>query len=349
MPADLMPLLLTGAAAVGLAVATGVVVPALVRRASRHSPVVLDLVRAAVTPFRVLLLVVALNAVAAGHRPSDTDGVEVAAHGLRIVGLVNGVWLLAVVVLFLVDGAVRRADAGLDPRNARRLRTQAQVARRVIVAAFVVIALAAVLLTFDGVRAVGASLLASAGLVSVVAALAAQSTLGNLFAGLQLAFSDAIRLDDVVIVDGEYGTIEEITLSYVVVKAWDDRRIVLPCTYFTTTPFQNWTRRDTEMMGTVELDVDWRVDVDQMRAELARVLGGTALYNGRSSGLVVTDATGGLVRTRVSITADDPGALWELQCHVRERLVAWMREAHPDALPRTRVDVEASRSVQPLV
>ncbi|HEY1135787.1 MAG TPA: mechanosensitive ion channel domain-containing protein [Nocardioides sp.] len=334
-------LLVSTAIVVAVAVAIGAAVPAVVRRVGRRWPPAEALVRAARFPFRVLVLVVGLNAVVAANRPRG-DGAEAwdaLALALRILGIVNGAWLLAVVVLFVVDAALRRADLELDVRNAKRIRTQVQVARRVVVAAIVVLAFGAVLLSFDGVRAVGASLLASAGLVSVVAALAAQSTLGNLIAGLQLAFSDAIRIDDVVIVEEEYGTIEEITLSYVVVKLWDDRRLVLPCTYFTSTPFENWTRKDSEMMGTVELDLDWRIDLQGLREEFERCLGQTPLYNGRSSSLVVTSAVQGFVQVRASVTADDPGTLFDLRCLVREHLVAWVQVHDPDALPRQRLEV----------
>jgi hypothetical protein len=208
----------------------------------------------------------------------------------------------------------------------------------------VVVALGAALLSFPGVRAVGASLLASAGLISVVAALAAQSTLANVFAGIQLAFSDAIRLDDVVIAEEEWGWIEEITLSYVVVRLWDDRRMVLPSTYFTSTPFQNWTRRNSELLGAVELDVDWGVDVGAMRAELERVVGDTELWDGRTQVLQVTDAVGGVVRVRALVTAVDAGTLFDLRCHVREQLVSWVQRRDTPGLPRTRVELVEAHS-----
>lgn len=341
MPDDLTPLIVSTSVTVAVAVAVGAAVPFLVRRLGRRWPPVHGMVHAAKFPFRVLVLVIGLNAVVAANRPRG-EGAEhwdTLALLLRIVGIVNGAWLAAVVLLFAVDVLLRRADTGLDPRNAKRLRTQVQVAQRLVVAAIVVIAIGGILLSFPGVRAIGASVLASAGLISVVAALAAQSTLGNVFAGMQLAFSDAIRIDDTVIVDGQYGTIEEITLSYVVVKTWDDRRFVLPCTYFTTTPFENWTRKDTEMVGTVVLQLDWRVDFAALREEFERLLATSKEYNGRSSNLVVTDATEGLVSVRTSMTADDPSLLFDLQCYVREGLVTWVQKHDPDALPRQRLEV----------
>src|SRR3712207_6783548 len=193
-------------------------------------------------------------------------------------------------------------------------------------------------MTFPGARAAGTSLFASAGVVSVIAGLAAQSTLANVFAGLQLAFTDAIRVDDVVVVEGEWGRIEEITMTYVVVHLWDDRRLIMPSTYFTTTPFQNWTRRAADLLGTVELDLDWSVPVDEMRQELTRLLESTDLWDHRVGVLQVTEATGGYVRVRALASAVDAPTLFDLRCHVREELVDWLQRTHPGALPRARVE-----------
>ncbi len=142
-----------------------------------------------------------------------------------------------------------------------------------------------------------------------------------------------------VIVEEEWGWVEEITLSYVVVRLWDDRRMVLPSTYFTKTPFQNWTRHSSELLGAVELDVDWRVDVEGMRAELDRILDGTELWDGRTKVLQVTEAVAGLVRVRALVTATDAARLWDLRCHVREELVTWVQVRDGDGLPRQRIEV----------
>jgi small-conductance mechanosensitive channel len=182
--------------------------------------------------------------------------------------------------------------------------------------------------------------LASAGLISVVAALAAQSTLGNLFAGLQLAFSDAVRIDDVVVVDGEWGRIEELTLTYVALAIWDDRRLILPTSYFTTKPFQNWTRTGSAVLGTAEIDVDWSTPVEALRTELRSVCEGTELWDSRVCVLQVTEATGGNIRLRALVSAHDAAALWDLRCLVRERLVAYVWERHQHALPRVRAELD---------
>jgi small-conductance mechanosensitive channel len=181
--------------------------------------------------------------------------------------------------------------------------------------------------------------LASAGLIGLVAALAAQSTLGNVFAGLHVAFGNSLRLDDVVVVEGEWGRIEEITLSYVVVRVWDDRRLILPSSYFTTTPFQNWTRSSSAMIGTIELDVDWTVSVDKMRDAARQAVQADDLWDHRAFGWQVTEATGGLIRVRIMVRAADSSMLWDLRCIVREQMVSWLQQEQPSALPRRRTDV----------
>jgi hypothetical protein len=211
-----------------------------------------------------------------------------------------------------------------------------------------IVGIASILLTFPGVQAVGASVLASAGLVSIVAGLAAQSTLANVFAGVQLAFSDAIRVDDVVIAQAEWGRIEEITLTYVVVHIWDDRRLVLPSTYFTSTPFENWTRHSSQLLGSVEFDLDWRVSPAQMRAHLAEILAKTKLWDGRTGVLQVTDAIAGYVRIRILVTAIDAPTLFDLRCFVREDMIEWLHTHDPAALPRTRIQtVEEQARIRP--
>jgi small-conductance mechanosensitive channel len=297
-------------------------------------------------PFRWFVLVATVAGVVGSTGPVDVpvgwwDALRLV---LRIAVIGFGAWLLAAVLLFVEDLGLRhyRVDVA-DNRAARRARTQVLLVRRLTVALVVVLALGMALLSLPGVEAVGASVLASAGVISVIAAVAAQPTLGNLVAGLQIAFSDALRLDDVVVVEDEWGRIEEITLSYVVVRIWDDRRLVLPTTYFTRTPFENWTRRSSELLGGIEVDVDWRTDLGSMRDELDRILAGTDLWDGRTKVLQVTDATGGLVRARVLVSARDAGDLWDLRCLVREGLVGWVREQDAEGLPRQRVELVEPR------
>jgi hypothetical protein len=250
-----------------------------------------------------------------------------------------GGWLVAGILTSVERAALSRLRVDVpDNRHARRLQTQVTLVRRITVAGVALIALGAMLMTFPMARAAGTSLLASAGVVGAVAALAAQSLLGNVFAGMQIAFSDAIRLDDVVIVENEWGRIEDITLTYLVIHLWDDRRLVMPTSYFMSQPFENWTRREAELLGTVELDLDWSVPVEEMREELRRILGDTDLWDGRVSVLQVTDAVNTLIRVRALVSAADAPTLFDLRCLVREQLVQWVRRAHPYALPRLRTE-----------
>jgi small-conductance mechanosensitive channel len=308
-----------------------------VRVAARGRDWASILIRRARWPFRVALLVVGVW-IAVAVSFADVSWRTVVDHALLIALISAGAWLVCQLLLFVADLSLSRYRIDVpDNRVARRLHTQLQIVRRLVVVIVVIVAIGAILLTFDGVRAVGASVLASAGIVSIVAGLAAQSVLANVFAGVQLAFSEAIRVDDVVVVEGEWGRIHEITLTYVVVMTWDQRTLVLPCSYFTSTPFQNWTKYGSELVGSVEFDVDWRVSTDGMRARLSRVLAETPLWDGRTEVLQVTDATGGLVRVRVLVSAADSAALWDLRCVVRESLVEWVRDQDVSSLPVQRV------------
>jgi small-conductance mechanosensitive channel len=287
-------------------------------------------------PFRVLAVVLgAWLGFDTALFPSNRGGWD---ELFAVLTIVAGAWFAAAVVSFLVDLGLGRYRVDVpDNRVARRIRTQILIIHRVAVAAIVVIALAAILLTLPSARAAGASLLASAGVASIIAGLAAQSTLGNVIAGMQLAFSGAIRVDDVVVADGQWGRIEEITLTSVVVHVWDDRRLVLPSTYFTTNPFENWTRTSSQLMQSVEFDLDWRVDPGAMRDAMHRILGRTRLWDGRVAVLQVTDAVAGVVRVRILLTAVDAPTLFDLRCFVREEMIRWLQEQAPEALPRTRI------------
>ncbi|RKR73612.1 mechanosensitive ion channel family protein [Frondihabitans australicus] len=273
--------------------------------------------------------------------PHGYQGEAIVAQAFRVALIVVVAWLVASLAIFFEDLGLARYRLDLpDNRVARRLRTQVLIIRRLTVAVIVIVAVGAVLLGFPGVEAVGASVLASAGLVSVVAGLAAQSTLSNVFAGIQLAFSDQLRVDDVVVVQGQWGRIEEITLAYVVVHIWDDRRLVLPCTFFTQNPFESWTRRNSELIGEVDFDLDWRMAPGEMRNELDRILQDTDLWDGRTKVLQITDAVGGFVHVRILVSAIDAATLFDLRCRVREEMITWMHRSSPQTMPRTRVQIE---------
>ena len=340
---DVLSALMTAGIALVAAITVMVVVHLGARVLARRWPPAERLERRTRTPFRVLVLFVALNPVVADIRPDDDlPGWDAAALAARILVVIATGWLLTAVLVFIVDLSLIRNDhrvAQTDNKHARRLRTQVLMLRRLVYAIGGVLTAGAVLLSFPGVEAFGASVFASAGVISIVAGLAATSVLGNVFAGLQIAFSDAIRIGDAVIVEEEWGLIEEITLTYVVVHIWDERRLVLPSSYFTTTPFQNWTRDKAELLGAVEMDLDWRVDTTALRMELDRVLAETDMWDERVKVVQVTDAVGGYVRVRVLVSAQDAPTLFDLRCLVREELVAWVRENADRGMPRLRTEL----------
>ncbi len=314
-----------------------VLIELLARVAAPKQPWVAVLLRHTRPALRLLLIAVAVWASVSLAAPESRFS-EVIDRVLTVSVIGLFTWLLIEVIDFGFDGAMERFPIGASAtRAARRAHTQLTFLQRLATVIIIVVGVSAALLTFPQMQAVGASLLASAGLAGIVAGLAAQSTLSNVFAGVQIAFSDAIRVDDIVIVEGEWGRIEEITLTYVVIRIWDDRRFVVPSTHFTSTPFENWTRTGSELLGSVELDLDWRVSPAAMRERLATVLEGTPLWDRRVSVLQVADAVGGLVRVRILVSAADAGSLFDLRNYVREQLVEWVQLESPGAMPRTRV------------
>ncbi|MFL6108572.1 MAG: mechanosensitive ion channel family protein [Marmoricola sp.] len=279
-------------------------------------------------------------------------------HGLVILTIGAVSWLVAKVLFVVEDTVLRRVRVDVrDNRRARRVRTQLSVIRRLTAVAITVIAIAASLMTFDAMRTYGASVLASAGLVGVVAGLAAQTTLSNVFAGLQLVFTDALRYDDIVVVEDQWGRIEELTLTYVVVHLWDERRLVLPATYFTTTPFENWTRSESRVIAALVLHLDPTAPIAALRAKTRELVEANPLWDRRDWVLQVTDCTEMTMAVRVTASAADASSAWDLKCDLREQLLDWLQREHPSALPRIRTEnsegvdrllVLAERNVAPL-
>ena len=259
--------------------------------------------------------------------------------GMLLTVLVSWLIVKATYVLSDAVGLRFRVDVK-DNLRARKIHTQLRVLRRLIIIVVVIIAVASVLMMFPKVRQLGGAILASAGIIGIVVGLAAQKTIGTFIAGLQIAFTQPIRLDDVVIVEGEWGRIEEITLTYVVVKIWDLRRLIIPITYFIENPFQNWTRVSADILGTVFIYVDHTVPVDAVRAELQRILEGSEWWDRKVCVLQVTNTSERTVELRALMSAEDASVAWTLRCHVREKLVAFVREKYPQALPRLRAELD---------
>ncbi len=227
-----------------------------------------------------------------------------------------------------------------DNLKARKIFTQVRVFERIIIVLIVVVALGMALMTFDSIRQVGISLLTSAGIAGIIVGLAAQRVISNILAGFQIAITQPIRIDDVVIVEGEWGKIEQITLTYVVVNIWDKRRLVVPSTYFIEKPFQNWTRTTSELLGTVFLYTDYRMDVDILREELTKILATTDLWDGKVNIIQVTDSKQNSMELRVLVSSKDAPTGWDLRVLVREKLIAFLQKEYPEMLPKTIVELK---------
>ncbi len=270
--------------------------------------------------------------------------------GLKFLSLLTSLLLIVAIgyalvsaVYFLRDLFLARYDVTVaDNMLARKVHTQIGVLVKVALAIITVLTIAFMLMTIPGVKQVGVSLLASAGIAGIVIGLAAQKSIGTLLAGIQIALTQPIRIDDVVIVENEWGRIEEITLTYVVVRIWDLRRLVLPITYFLDNPFQNWTRHGANLLGTVFLYTDYTVSADAIRAELDRIVKPHPLWDGEVCMLHVTDAKPDTLEVRLLVSTRNSGDGWDLRCHLREKMVEFLQREYPQSLPRTRVELGAS-------
>lgn len=311
------------------------------RSRSRVDDVVVD---SFARPSRLLVLSFA-GLAAAPALPLSDAGLEILRRALGLVLIAAFGWMLA--------GAARTARGIVEARydvtvadnlRARRMRTRAGILYRIALAIIAVLIVCLMLMTFPSVRHVGLTLFASAGLAGLAIGAAAQPALKNLIAGIQLAFTEPIRLDDVVIIEGEWGRIEEIRLTYVVVRIWDDRRLIVPVSKFLESSFQNWTRQTSDLLGTVYFYLDYGVPVDALRARLGEIVAASPLWDGRVCGLQVTDLKERTVELRALVSAADAGAAFDLRCAVREQLIGFVRDSYPESLPRLRADFERPRA-----
>jgi small-conductance mechanosensitive channel len=227
-----------------------------------------------------------------------------------------------------------------DNLRARKIHTQLQVISKTLYIFIGIFTVASILMLFDEVRHLGTSILASAGVIGVIVGFAAQKTIANLFAGFQIALAQPIRMDDVVIVEGEWGRIEEITLTYVVVHIWDDRRLIVPLSDFIEKPFQNWTRVSAHLLGSVLLWVDYSLPLEETRQAVRQIIEASPLWDRRFWNLQVSDASERTMQLRVLCTAADSSKAWDLRCEVREKLIGFIQKHHPESLPRFRTVLE---------
>lgn len=258
----------------------------------------------------------------------------------RIALILAIVWIIVNVLGVLSGIAIERFDiTAPDNRDARRAVTQISLLHRVVSITIIIIGVLVSLTTLPVVRTFGTTVLASAGILGIVAGIAGQSTLGNMIAGIQIAFSGALKIGDVVVVQNEWGTIETITLTYVVVKIWDERRLVMPVSYFVNTPFENWTRDTSQILGTVLIFVDHSIPVDKLREELVRYVSSHPLWDSRVVTLQVVNSTELAIQIRALVSASTSSNSWNLRCDVREHLISYLRDNFPGSLPRVHIDL----------
>lgn len=283
----------------------------------------------------LLFLALALNAT-----PLDPELLGQLRHWIAIGGMLCVTWLLARSVGAVEARILRAHPVDVeDNLAARRIQTQTRVISRVVQAGIVLVGVALALMTFPQVRQVGTGLLASAGIIGLIAGVAAQPVFGNLIAGLQIALAQPIRLDDVVIVEGEWGRIEEITSTYVIVRVWDERRLVVPLQWFISNPFQNWTRTSAQLLGTVFLWLDHRASISAIREELQRLCEADPRWDKRVCVTQVTETDKHTIEVRLLVSARNSGELFDLRCAVREGMLAFLDAHLPEALPRLRNEV----------
>lgn len=225
-----------------------------------------------------------------------------------------------------------------DNLRERKIRTQVQFIWKLVVGLIIIVTICAILLSFDGLRRIGAGLLTGVGVGGIIIGFAAQKSLANILAGFQIAFTQPIRIDDVLIVENEWGRVEEITLTYVVMNLWDKRRLVLPINYFIEKPFQNWTRNTADLLGYVYLYVDYTMPIEPLRTELKRLLELTPLWDKKVSVLQVTNTTEKIIELRALMSARNSGEAFDLRCYIRENMVNFIQKNYPGSLPKTRLE-----------
>ncbi|MEU4654175.1 mechanosensitive ion channel domain-containing protein [Streptomyces sp. NPDC023723] len=337
METILRPLIVVGGSVL-LTLVIGWATDRLLRKADdrHHETPLWGLLRRARIPYQLLLCAALLRGSYVEARVFPAHRALI-GHILTLVLIGSAAWLVVRIAGAIVEtsySSYAQARAQRDPARVRRVRTQVSLIMRVVAAVVGVVAVASMLLTFKEMRTAGASLLASAGVLGIVAGIAAQSTLSNMFAGFQIAFGDMVRIGDTVVVDGEWGTVEEITLTFLTVRTWDERRITMPVSYFTSKPFENWSRGTPQMTGTVFWYLDHTAPVDAMREKLRDILRQCPAWDGRAYNLTVTDTTPNTMQVRALVTAKDADDIWTVRVEVREQMIRWLADRHPYALPR---------------
>ena len=298
------------------------------------------LIKKAVIPLTIFIMLIALRV----NLPlilKDTDLFSSAGQFISVLLIFCGAWIVINAIKISRFFILKKYDLSeKDNLQARKIYTQFRIIERILIFLIIFISIALALMTFESIRRIGVSLFASAGVAGIILGLAAQRALATILAGFQIAITQPIRLDDVVIVEGEWGWVEEITLTYVVVRIWDKRRLVVPTTYFIEKPFQNWTRVSADILGTVFIFADYTMPVGELRNEFEKYLQETELWDKKVGNVQVTNATSQTLEIRFLMSALDSPTLWDLRVLIREKLIDYLQKNHPDKLPRTRIEMK---------
>lgn len=258
---------------------------------------------------------------------------------VEIAIIISFAFLLVNLIKVVQDFVISTYDLKKENNlRERKIRTQLQFIRKMFVAFVIILAIAAILFSFEGMRKIGAGLLTGVGVSGIIIGFAAQKSLSNLLAGFQIAFTQPIRIDDVLVVEGEWGKVEEITLTYVVIQIWDERRLILPINYFIEKPFQNWTRTSAEILGTVFLYTDYTLPIDELRKEYDRLIDNHKLWDKRVKVIQITDTKQNVMEVRVLMSADNSSDAFDLRCDIREGLITFIQKNYPHCLPKIRAD-----------
>jgi small-conductance mechanosensitive channel len=348
MPDWAVSLIVFATALFAAVIVHGVTFRVLNRLAAKRAQFWRSLIQRGARPARFAIVVFALS-VAAGVAPMSPGQANLMQHLLLVAFIALMGWLSAIAVGIWSTLYLRHYQLDVeDNLLARKHTTQMRILQRVGTILIVVVTVAAMLMTFDQVRQYGVSLLASAGAAGIVVGLALQPLLKNLVAGIQLAITQPIRIDDAVIVEGEWGNIEEITATYVVVRLWDWRRMVVPLSYFIEHVFQNWTRESTSLIGTVMFYADYSAPVAAMRAKLEEIVKASPLWDKQVVNMQVTDFKNDTMEVRMLMSAGTAGRAFDLRCAVREQMIGWLQQEHPHALPRRRAEIDTAETDPPI-
>ncbi len=288
----------------------------------------------------LVILVVSKNIMSLLHQPEIWDSYFfITLKNALIIACIS--WISIEVVGILKSRLLKRFDiTSEDNLKSRKLYTQINLLEKVVVFIIIITSVGLILFSIDSIKEIGIGIFASAGVVGIIIGLSAQKIMGALLAGIQIAITQPFRVDDAVVVENEWGWIEEINLTYVVVRIWDKRRLVLPSTYFLEKPFQNWTRTTADIIGTVFLYTDYTVPVEPLREELTRLLNGCDLWDKNVNVLQVTDSTPKTMELRILVSAKNSPTAWDLRVYIREKMIEFIQKNYPESLPRTRIEIE---------